>query len=80
MQLTLVKIGAKARNWPCNNHPLTGGEYVLPWRTWQMSDHLLLWIELQFDFTDDWLRLILGRGVVQSRDSCTTHCKFALMR
>ena len=30
------------------------------WRTWQMSDHLPLWIELKIDFTDKYLRRING--------------------
>ncbi|HXI88202.1 MAG TPA: hypothetical protein VNH64_12140 [Parvularculaceae bacterium] len=25
------------------------------WRTWQMSDHLPLWVEIKMDFTDDYL-------------------------
>lgn len=29
--------------------------YQREWRTWQMSDHLLLWVELQIDFSDDYL-------------------------
>ena len=26
------------------------------WRTWQMSDHLPMWVELKVDFTEDYLR------------------------
>ena len=29
--------------------------YLKRWRTWQMSDHLPMWIELEIDFTDDYL-------------------------
>jgi hypothetical protein len=28
------------------------------WRTWQMSDHAPLWIEIATDYTDDFLRRI----------------------
>jgi hypothetical protein len=30
------------------------------WRTWQMSDHAPLWIEIRTDFADDYLRRIAG--------------------
>jgi endonuclease/exonuclease/phosphatase family metal-dependent hydrolase len=29
--------------------------YSREWITWQMSDHLLLWVELRVDFTEDYL-------------------------
>ena len=29
--------------------------YLKKWRTWQMSDHLPMWIELEIDFTDNYL-------------------------
>lgn len=29
------------------------------WITWQMSDHLLLWVELKVDFTNDYLQSLL---------------------
>ncbi len=29
--------------------------YNRQWITWQMSDHILLWVELKVDFTDDYL-------------------------
>lgn len=33
------------------------------WRTWQMSDHAPLWVEIETDFTDDYLeRLAEGEG------------------
>lgn len=32
------------------------------WRTWQMSDHAPLWIEIATDFTDDYLRAIAEGG------------------
>ncbi len=28
------------------------------WRTWQMSDHLPLWVELKVDFTDKYLKIL----------------------
>ncbi len=31
------------------------------WRTWQMSDHAPLWIELRTDFADDYLEEIAGQ-------------------
>lgn len=33
--------------------------YNREWITWQMSDHLLLWVELKVDFTNDYLRSLL---------------------
>ncbi|NQU05164.1 MAG: endonuclease/exonuclease/phosphatase family protein [Calditrichaeota bacterium] len=30
-------------------------EYYAEWRTFQMSDHLPLWVELEIDFSDDYL-------------------------
>ncbi len=30
------------------------------WRTWQMSDHSPLWVEIETDFSDDYLRDISG--------------------
>ncbi|MDX9980091.1 MAG: endonuclease/exonuclease/phosphatase family protein [Lentisphaeria bacterium] len=32
--------------------------YLKNWRTWQMSDHLPLWVELKIDFTDNYLARI----------------------
>jgi endonuclease/exonuclease/phosphatase family metal-dependent hydrolase len=29
--------------------------YMDKWRTWQMSDHLPMWVQLKVDFTDDYL-------------------------
>jgi hypothetical protein len=34
------------------------GYYVSQWRTWQMSDHLPLWVELKVDFSDHYLETI----------------------
>lgn len=33
--------------------------YNSQWITWQMSDHLLLWVELKVDFTNDYLTSLL---------------------
>ena len=29
--------------------------YANLWRTWQMSDHLPMWVQLKVDFTEDYL-------------------------
>ncbi|MGH6921332.1 MAG: hypothetical protein ACREJ0_26955, partial [Geminicoccaceae bacterium] len=29
--------------------------YVDKWRTWQMSDHLPMWVQLKVDFTEAYL-------------------------
>lgn len=34
--------------------------FAKKWRTWQMSDHLPLWVELNIDFTDKYLKQISG--------------------
>jgi hypothetical protein len=34
--------------------------YSRKWRTWQMSDHLPLWVNLEIDFTDQYLISILN--------------------
>jgi exonuclease III len=33
--------------------------YNKEWITWQMSDHLLLWVELKVDFTNDYLKSLM---------------------
>ncbi len=33
-------------------------KYFKTWRTWQMSDHLPLWVELDIDYGDEYLRKI----------------------
>jgi hypothetical protein len=30
--------------------------YLDDWRSWQMSDHLPMWVQLKVDFTDAYLR------------------------
>ena len=48
-------------NWPSNDRVLTREEYFKLWRTWQLSDHLPLWVELEIDFTDNYLSRIAQR-------------------
>ncbi|WP_461208687.1 endonuclease/exonuclease/phosphatase family protein [Desulfocurvus sp. DL9XJH121] len=36
--------------------------YWKKWRTFQMSDHLSLWVELKIDYSDEYLGRKLGRG------------------
>ena len=33
--------------------------YLKKWRTWQMSDHLPMWIELEIDFSDSYLESVI---------------------
>ncbi len=37
--------------------------YTKRWRTWQMSDHLPLWVELAVDFSDEYLSRFLDETV-----------------
>lgn len=46
----------KTMNWPQEDRVLTKREYFREWRTWQMSDHMPLWIELEINFTDEYLK------------------------
>ena len=34
------------------------GYYVNQWRTWQVSDHVPLWVALKVDFSDHYLETI----------------------
>ncbi|MBK8019777.1 MAG: hypothetical protein IPK20_25890 [Betaproteobacteria bacterium] len=44
--------------------------YSKEWRTWQMSDHLPLFIELRIDFTEKYLKRIrMGEQPVNSPDA-----------
>lgn len=36
------------------------------WRTWQMSDHSPLWVEIQTDFADDYLGRLVVEGKAQT--------------
>ncbi|MEM6484180.1 MAG: endonuclease/exonuclease/phosphatase family protein [Pseudomonadota bacterium] len=43
-------------DWPREDRVLTPEEYYSKqWRTWQMSDHMPLWVELSIDFSDEYL-------------------------
>lgn len=42
--------------WPENDRILSREEYFRVWRTWQISDHMPLWLELEIDFADDYLK------------------------
>lgn len=50
------------RRWPQNDRVLTHEEYFRQWRTWQISDHMPLWLELEIDFTDQYLERINAAG------------------
>ena len=39
--------------------------YAKRWRTWQMSDHLPLWVELAIDFSDEYLQRFLDDDLGQ---------------
>lgn len=43
----------------------TADGWFRKWRTWQMSDHAPLWIEIQTDFAEDYLRTIAGPVTVK---------------
>ncbi|WP_299084027.1 endonuclease/exonuclease/phosphatase family protein [uncultured Ruegeria sp.] len=45
-------------NWPAKDRMLTREEYYRQWRTWQVSDHMPLWVELEIDFTEAYLTQI----------------------
>ncbi|MDR3471290.1 MAG: endonuclease/exonuclease/phosphatase family protein [Devosia sp.] len=40
----------------------TGLDAYRKWRTWQMSDHQLLWAEIKMDFTDSYLASLHSEG------------------
>lgn len=54
---TYYPLGRGNEKWPSE---LAGRAkyYMKEWRTWQMSDHLPLWVELKIDFTDRYLKRI----------------------
>lgn len=45
----------KTKSWPDDSKLLTRKEYFQQWRTWQISDHMPLWLELEIDFTESYL-------------------------
>jgi len=56
---TYFPLGKKNNKWP--ETPEERKKYFSrKWRTWQMSDHLPLWVELKIDFTEKYLNRILG--------------------
>ncbi|MDC3379229.1 endonuclease/exonuclease/phosphatase family protein [Planctomycetota bacterium] len=42
--------------WPDKTKILKREEYYRQWRTWQISDHMPLWAEVNIDFTDSYLK------------------------
>lgn len=57
MAATYHPLGARNKKWPAS--PEERKTYFeKEWRTWQMSDHLPLFVELQIDFTDAYLKRI----------------------
>lgn len=54
---TYFPLGKRNGHWP--DTPAARKKYFLSeWRTWQMSDHLPLFVELKIDFTDKYLKRI----------------------
>ena len=54
---TYYPLGMRNNKWPDTTDERL--EYFRDkWRTWQMSDHLPLWIELKIDFADKYLKRI----------------------
>ena len=54
---TYFPLGKNNGKWP-DTPAARAKYYAKEWRTWQMSDHLPLWIELKIDFTDAYLKRI----------------------
>jgi len=54
-------LGKHNGKWP-NTQPERKQYFQKEWRTWQMSDHLPLWVELKIDFTEKYLRRIKSGG------------------
>jgi len=54
---TYYPLGKRNDKWPADA-PGRKKYYSKEWRTWQMSDHLPLFIELKIDFTDKYLKRI----------------------
>jgi len=53
----------KTLDWPSKKKVLSRAEYYTKqWRTWQISDHMPLWLELKIDFTDDYLKKIAKKS------------------
>ena len=56
---TYFPLGKPNGKWP-ETLPERKSYYTKEWRTWQMSDHLPLFVELRIDFTDKYLKRIRG--------------------
>jgi endonuclease/exonuclease/phosphatase family metal-dependent hydrolase len=54
---TYYPLGKGNRKWP-TTPAKRKTYYAKQWRTWQMSDHLPLFVELRIDFTDKYLKRI----------------------
>nr|WP_067286875.1 endonuclease/exonuclease/phosphatase family protein [Marinobacterium profundum] len=54
------KITTRNAQWPGTAEARTA-YFREKWRTWQMSDHLPLWIELKINFADKYLKHIQGK-------------------
>ena len=57
------------RDLASNGAPVDKGKdrdyYLKRWRTWQMSDHLPLWVELAVDFSDEYLQRFLDDEIAE---------------
>ncbi len=56
---TYYPLGKHNGKWP-DDEAERKRYFSREWRTWQISDHLPLWIELKIDFTDKYLNRIKG--------------------
>ena len=59
--------GRPMKSWDATRHWKTGKQlsrkqYFKDWRTWQISDHKPLWLELEIDFTESYLNRISQGG------------------
>lgn len=54
---TYYPLGRRNEKWP-DDQAARSRYYLKEWRTWQMSDHLPLWVELRIDFTERYLQKI----------------------
>ena len=53
-------MNADKRDLDANGQPMDEDRayFSEDWRTWQLSDHLPLWVELGIDFSDQYLRVL----------------------
>lgn len=64
---TAKATGRPMKSWDATRHWKTGEllsrkQYFKDWRTWQVSDHVPLWLELEIDFTESYLDRISQGG------------------